>query len=94
MRDALDPRGVDRRRPRAGNARGCARCGRCGRSPRDEIPDEENLHVITLTAVADGGIFTFEDVVGHNYWRRTPEVARPVVRVGETVICSGSRAPT
>jgi len=51
-----------------------------------EIPDEENLHVITLTAVADGGIFTFDDVVGHNYWRREPEVARPVVRVGETVL--------
>jgi heme/copper-type cytochrome/quinol oxidase subunit 2 len=52
----------------------------------NEVPDEENLHVITLTAVADGGIFTFEDVVGHNYWRRRPEVARPVVRVGETVL--------
>jgi len=52
----------------------------------NEIPDEENLHVITMTAVADGGIFTFEDVVGHNYWRRQPEVARPVVRVGETVL--------
>ncbi len=51
-----------------------------------ELPDEENLRVITLTAVADGGIFTFEDVVGHNYWRRQPEVARPVVRVGETVL--------
>jgi heme/copper-type cytochrome/quinol oxidase subunit 2 len=50
------------------------------------MPDGEDLHVITLTAVADGGIFTFEDVVGHNYWRRQPEVARPVVRVGETVL--------
>lgn len=52
----------------------------------NEIPDEENLRVITLTAVADGGIFTFEDVVGHNYWRRQPEVARPEVRVGEKVL--------
>ena len=51
-----------------------------------EVPDEENLRVITLTAVADGGIFTFEDVVGHNYWRRQPEVARPRVRVGETIL--------
>jgi heme/copper-type cytochrome/quinol oxidase subunit 2 len=55
-------------------------------SRANAIPDEENLRVITLTAVADGGIFTFEDVVGHNYWRRQPEVARPVVRVGETVL--------
>jgi len=55
-------------------------------SRANAIPDEENLHVITLTAVADGGIYTFEDVVGHNYWRRQPEVARPVVRVGETVL--------
>lgn len=52
----------------------------------NEIPGEEDLHVITMTAVADGGIWTFEDVVGHNYWRREPEVARPVVRVGETVL--------
>ena len=52
----------------------------------NRIPDEENLRVVTLTAMADGGIFTFEDVVGHNYWRRRPEVARPVVRVGETVL--------
>lgn len=28
-----------------------------------------NAHVITLTAVADGGIWTEEDVVGHSYWR-------------------------
>lgn len=52
----------------------------------NEIPNEDNLHVITLTAVAEGGIFTFDDVVGHNYWRRSPEVARPVVRVGEKVL--------
>lgn len=28
--------------------------------------------VITLTAVAKGGIWTQEQVVGYNYWRRTP----------------------
>ncbi len=36
--------------------------------------------------MASGGIYTFEEVVGHNYWRRRPEVARPVVRVGEKVL--------
>ncbi|MBI4612467.1 MAG: hypothetical protein HY720_02550 [Planctomycetes bacterium] len=46
----------------------------------------ENPHVITLTAIADGGIWTEEDVVGHSYWRRRPKPARPVVRVGETVV--------
>ena len=50
------------------------------------IPPGDNVHVIDLTAVADGGIYTFEDVVGHNYWRRRPEIARPVVRVGEKVL--------
>ena len=48
--------------------------------------DAEGARVITLTAVAAGGIWTEEDVVGHSYWRRTPRPARPVVRVGETVI--------
>jgi heme/copper-type cytochrome/quinol oxidase subunit 2 len=52
----------------------------------NDYSEEENLRVFTMTALADGGIFTFEDVVGHNYWRRQPEVARPVVRVGETVL--------
>lgn len=28
------------------------------------VPDEPGLHVIEITAVAAGGIFTFEDVVG------------------------------
>jgi heme/copper-type cytochrome/quinol oxidase subunit 2 len=50
------------------------------------IPGGGDVRVIELTAVAEGGIFTFENVVGHNYWRRTPEVARPVVRVGEKVL--------
>jgi hypothetical protein len=51
-----------------------------------EIPEGEDVHVITLTAVAGCGVFTFEDIVGFNYWWREPEVARPVVRVGETVL--------
>ncbi len=50
------------------------------------IPGEEHLRVIHLTAVAEGGVFTFEDVLGHNYWRHRPEPARPVVRVGEKVL--------
>jgi heme/copper-type cytochrome/quinol oxidase subunit 2 len=28
--------------------------------------------VITLTAVADGGIWTLDEVVGYNYWRKKP----------------------
>jgi cytochrome c oxidase subunit 2 len=55
-------------------------------SRANRIPDGENLNVINLTAVAKGGIFTFDEVVGYNYWWREPEVARPVVRVGETVL--------
>lgn len=31
-----------------------------------------NSKIITLTAVADGGIWTREEVTGENYWRRTP----------------------
>ena len=39
--------------------------------------------VISLTAVADGGIWTQEEVVGHNYWRRKP------VRVEEILLNQG-----
>lgn len=46
----------------------------------------DNPHVITLTAVAEGGIWTEEDVIGHSYWRRMPKPARLVVRVGETAV--------
>lgn len=46
----------------------------------------ENAHVITLTAVADAGVWTEEDVMGHSYWRRWPQLARPAVRVSETVV--------
>jgi len=28
--------------------------------------------VITLTAVADGGIWTLDEVVGYNYWKKKP----------------------
>jgi heme/copper-type cytochrome/quinol oxidase subunit 2 len=28
--------------------------------------------VITMTAVADGGIWTLDEVVGYNYWRKKP----------------------
>ncbi|MBI2923862.1 MAG: cupredoxin domain-containing protein [Planctomycetes bacterium] len=42
--------------------------------------------VITLTAVAAGGIWTEEEVAGHNYWRRQPEPARTVVLSGENVV--------
>lgn len=28
--------------------------------------------VITLTAIADGGIWTQEEIVGYNYWRKKP----------------------
>lgn len=31
-----------------------------------------NSKIITLTAVAEGGIWTREEVMGANYWRRAP----------------------
>ena len=39
--------------------------------------------VITLTAVADGGIWTQEEVIGHNYWRKKP------TRVGDIPLNQG-----
>jgi len=39
----------------------------------------------TLTGVSDGGVWTEEAVVGHNYWRRTPKPARLVARAGQKV---------
>jgi heme/copper-type cytochrome/quinol oxidase subunit 2 len=50
------------------------------------IPGEESLRVIEMTALARGGIFTFEDLPAHRAWRGQPAVARPVVRVGERVL--------
>lgn len=35
--------------------------------------------IITLTAVARGGIWTQEQVVGYNYWRRTPTRTQDIV---------------
>ena len=37
-----------------------------------ENPYPPGTRIITLTAIADGGIWTKEEVVGHNYWRRKP----------------------
>lgn len=34
--------------------------------------------VITLTAVAKNGIWTEEEVVGHNYWRKKPTRVREI----------------
>ncbi len=38
----------------------------------------QGTKLITLTAVANGGIWTQEEVVGHNYWRRRPARAREI----------------
>ena len=34
--------------------------------------------VITLTAIANGGIWTQEEIVGYNYWRKKPTRAREI----------------
>lgn len=39
----------------------------------------------TLTGVSEGGVWTEEEIAGHNYWRRTPGPARLAVRTGQTV---------
>ncbi len=41
------------------------------RYPRD-------TKVITLTAIANGGIWTQEEIVGVNYWRREPKRAEEI----------------
>ncbi len=47
----------------------------------------ENPRVMTLTAVAKGGIWTEDEVVGHSYWRRQPKpTERLVLRLGETFV--------
>ena len=47
----------------------------------------QNPRVVNLTAVADGGIWTEEKVVGHSYWRRQPKpTERLVIQVGETLV--------
>ena len=43
--------------------------------------------LITLTAVANGGIWTQEEVVGHNYWRRRPARAGEIsLKQGDHVV--------
>ncbi len=43
--------------------------------------------VIHLTAVADGAMWTTEEVVGHNYWWRTPErVSEIEVNLGDHIV--------
>ena len=43
--------------------------------------------IFNLTAVADGGIWTTEEVVGHNYWWRTPERVDEIqVQQGEHIV--------
>ncbi len=45
--------------------------------------------VITLTAVAKGGIWTEEEVVGYNYWWRTPSrVQGDTAQPGRSRRCS------
>ena len=51
------------------------------------ISGVENPRVMTLTAVADGGIWTEEDVLGHSYWRRQPKpTERVVLQQGEAFV--------
>jgi heme/copper-type cytochrome/quinol oxidase subunit 2 len=43
--------------------------------------------IFTLTALADGGIWTQEEVVSHNYWRRKPVRAPDIaLKQGEHVV--------
>ena len=42
--------------------------------------------VITLTALGSEGIFTTDDVVGNNYWRKKYLPARPILKQGKEVI--------
>ena len=43
--------------------------------------------IIHLTAIADGGIWTVESVVGHNYWRGAPERVDSIeVQQGEHIV--------
>ena len=52
-----------------------------------ENPYPPGTRIITLTAIADGGIWTKEDVVGHNYWRRKPtRVSKIEINQGEHIV--------
>jgi heme/copper-type cytochrome/quinol oxidase subunit 2 len=46
-----------------------------------------NTKVITLTAVANGGIWTQEEIVGYNYWWRKPSrTERILLNQGDHVV--------
>ncbi len=52
-----------------------------------ETPYPPGTRIITLTAIADGGIWTKEDVVGHNYWRSKPTRVNEIeVNQGEHIV--------
>lgn len=52
-----------------------------------ETPYPPGTRIITLTAIADGGIWTLEDVVGHNYWRSKPtRVSEIEINQGEHIV--------
>ncbi len=54
-------------------------------APAHRYPPGTKL--ITLTAVANGGIWTQEEVVGHNYWRRRPARAGEIsLKQGDHVV--------
>lgn len=43
--------------------------------------------IITMTAVADGGIWTLDDVVGYNYWRKKPTRVEEIpLNLGDHVV--------
>lgn len=42
------------------------------RSARLAHRSQPEIKIITLTAIAEGGIWTNEEIVGYNYWWRTP----------------------
>jgi mono/diheme cytochrome c family protein len=53
---------------------------------RSRSGDAEDLRVITLTAIAETGIWTADEVRGVNYFARSFQPARPQLEVGESVL--------
>lgn len=51
---------------------------------RGSYPDD--VHVFTLTGVARDGVWTAEEVAGHNYWRHHFSRAKIQVETGEKVL--------
>jgi cytochrome c oxidase subunit 2 len=52
-----------------------------------ETPYPPGTRIITLTAIADGGIWTKEEVVGHNYWRRKPTPVNEIeINLGDHIV--------